>query len=120
VPLLTALSIVKETLTNRVLATGLEPVADRLKEGQGLAAPLMEAQLFPPLAVHMIKVGEETGHLEEMLMQVADIYDREVQTAIRRLLALMEPVLILGLGVIIAAIIMSILMAILSVNELAF
>jgi general secretion pathway protein F len=120
VPLLTALSIVKETLSNRVLATGIEPVADQLKEGQGLAGPLMEAQLFPPLAVHMIKVGEETGHLEEMLLQVADIYDREVQTAVKRLLALLEPILILGLAVIIAAIIISILMAILSVNELAF
>jgi general secretion pathway protein F len=120
VPLLTALAIVKETLSNRVLGAGLDPVAERLKEGQGLAQPLMDTELFPKLAVHMIKVGEETGHLEEMLLQVADIYDREVQTTIKRLLALMEPILILGLGVIIAGIIMSILIAILSVNELAF
>ena len=120
VPLLTALSIVKETLSNRVLSASLDPVADRLKEGQGLAQPLMQAEMFPRLAVHMIRVGEETGQLEQMLLQVADIYDREVQTTIKRMLALMEPALILTLGLIIAAIIMSILVAILSVNELAF
>jgi general secretion pathway protein F len=68
----------------------------------------------------MIRVGEETGRLEEMLLQVADTYDREVQTTVKRLLALLEPILILSLGVIIAGIIMSILVAILSLNQLAF
>jgi general secretion pathway protein F len=68
----------------------------------------------------MIRVGEETGQLQEMLIQVADTYDGEVQTAVKRLLTLLEPALILGLGVIIAGIIMSILVAILSLNELAF
>jgi general secretion pathway protein F len=120
VPLLTALSIVKETLTNQVLAQSMGNVAESLKQGHGLAQPLMEAPYFPKLAAHMIRVGEETGHLEEMLIQVADVYDKEVRSSIKRLLALLEPALILTLGLVIAAIILSILVAILSINELAF
>lgn len=119
VPLLTALAIVRETITNQVLAEAIGNVSDNLKAGQSLAEPLMEQGAFPSLAVHMIRVGEETGQLDEMLIQVADTYDDEVQTTVKRLLALMEPVLILGLGVIIAGIIMSILVAILSINDLA-
>ncbi len=119
VTLLAALSIVKETLSNTVLSQGVGEVAVQLKEGKGLGKPLSETGLFPKLAVHLVMVGEETGKLQEMLIRVADIYDREVQTAVKRLLALMEPVLILGLGLVIGGIIMSILVAILSVNDLA-
>lgn len=120
VPALAALSIVRQTLNNRVLADGLDTVLEGLKEGQGVAGPLMRAELFPPLGMQMIKVGEETGRLEAMLMQVADIYDREVRVAVQRMLALLEPALIVGLGLVIATIILSILIAIVSVNELAF
>jgi general secretion pathway protein F len=120
VPLLTALGIVKETLTNQVLAQSMGNVAESLKQGHGLAQPLMEAPYFPKLAAHMVRVGEETGHLEEMLIQVAEVYDKEVRSSIKRLLALLEPALILTLGLVIAAIIISILVAILSINELAF
>jgi general secretion pathway protein F len=120
VPLLTALGIVKETLINQVLAQSMGNVAESLKQGHGLAQPLMEAPYFPKLAAHMIRVGEETGHLEEMLIQVADVYDKEVRSSIKRLLALLEPALSLTLGLVIAAIIISILVAILSINELAF
>lgn len=119
VTLLNALFIIKETLTNSVMAQGLDGVATQLKEGLGLGKPMMETGLFPKLAVHMVMVGEETGQLEEMLIRVADVYDSEVETAVRRMLSLMEPVLILGLGLLIGGIIMSILVAILSVNDLA-
>ena len=120
VSLLNALTIVRETLSNRVLANALGEVSEHTKTGRGLAEPLLETGSFPKLAVQMIRVGEETGQLQEMLLQVADTYDGEVQTAVKRLLTLLEPALILGLGVIIAGIIMSILVAILSLNELAF
>lgn len=119
VALLTALAIVKETLSNTVMAEGLGVVATHLKEGKGLGKPLMDTGLFPKLAVHLVLVGEETGRLQEMLLRVADIYDREVHSTVKRMLALMEPVLILGLGLVIGGIIMSILVAILSVNDLA-
>ncbi len=119
VTLLAAMSIVKETLSNTVMAQGLGDVATQLKEGKGLGKPLFETGLFPKLAVHLVMVGEETGKLQEMLIRVADIYDREVNGSVKRLMALMEPVLILGLGLVIGGIIMSILVAILSVNDLA-
>lgn len=118
IPLLKALAIVKDTMSNRVLAAGIERVAGSLREGQSLAKPLAEVTDFPRFAIHMIGVGEQTGNLEEILQQVADTYDRDTQTTIKRALALLEPVLILVLGVVIAAVIISILVAILSVNDL--
>ena len=98
VSLLSALSIVKETLSNSVMAERIDEVSTKLREGKGLGMPLMEAEVFPRLGVHMVMVGEETGRLSEMLIQVADVFDREVQTAVKRTLSLLEPALILGLG----------------------
>jgi len=118
IPLLAALAIVKETVGNSVIAAGLEAAREQLKAGQGLSKPLMAQGIFPQLAVHMVSVGEETGHLDEMLTRVADVYDREVSLSVKRMLALLEPVMILGLGLVIGGIILSILMAILKVNSL--
>lgn len=118
VTLLRALSIVKDTMGNRALAEGLGRVAGSIKEGQSLAEPLAEFTQFPPFAIHMVRVGEESGNLQQILAQVADTYERDTRTAIKRTLALLEPVLILVLGAIIAAVIISILTAILSINEL--
>ncbi len=120
VPLLKALSLVKDVLSNRIVAEGVEVAADNLRHGRGLAQPLMEQGVFPKLAMQMMKVGEESGKLDAMLSKVADMYDQEVKNTVQRLLTLLEPLLIVGLGVIVAAIIMSILVAILSVNQLAF
>jgi len=120
VSLLVALSIVKETLGNLVMAEAVGVAADRLKEGQDMTGPLIESELFPKMAVQMIKLGEETGRLEEMLDRVAAAYDKEIKMAIQRMLALLEPILIVGLGLLIGGIIASILMAIMSVNDLAF
>jgi general secretion pathway protein F len=118
ITLLKALTIVKNTMSNRVLATGLDHVVGGLREGQSLAEPLAEATQFPAFAVHMIKVGEESGNLPEILLQVANTYDRDTQVTLKRALALLEPILILVLGAIIAAVIISILVAILGINEL--
>ncbi|MFM8445543.1 MAG: type II secretion system F family protein [Methylococcus sp.] len=120
VPLLGALSIVKDTLDNRLVAQKLGLAVDSLKEGGGMTAPLMEADIFPSLAMQMIKLGEESAQLPEMLDRVATTYDKEIKISIQRLLALLEPILIVGLGIMIGGIIISILMAILSVNDLAF
>jgi len=119
VALLPGLSIANETLGNTMLAEALGRVAAELKAGRGLGRPMLQEGLFPRLAVHMVMVGEETGRLEETLLRVAEVYDREVQRALKRVLTLLEPALILGLAVVIAAIILSILLALLSVNELA-
>ena len=120
VPLLTALTIVKDTVNNLVVAEKIGLAVESLKQGGGLSGPLIESGLFPTLAIQMVKLGEESGHLDQMLDRVATTYDKEVKTAITRMLALLEPVLIVGLGIMIAGIIISILMAILSVNDLAF
>lgn len=120
VPLLGALTLVKDVVTNRVISEGIGQAAERLKRGRGLTEPLMELKILPPLALQMIKVGEESGRLEPMLAKVADVFDQEVRATVQRLLALLEPMLIVGLGVVVAGIIMSILVAILSVNQLAF
>ncbi|HSS29040.1 MAG TPA: type II secretion system F family protein [Usitatibacter sp.] len=118
VTLVTALGIVRETMANSYLAESIGAVARELKEGRGLGKPMMESGRFPMLAVHMIQVGEETGRLDEMLMQVAETYDHEVEVAIRKALALLQPLVILVLAGVIFVIIMSILSAMLSVYDL--
>jgi general secretion pathway protein F len=118
IPLLKALTIVKDTMGNQVLARGLEKVAGGLKKGQSLADPLSEVPHFSTFAVHMIRVGEESGELEQILQKVAETFDRDTQVTIKRAMTLLEPLLILFLGVVIAAVIISILVAILSINEL--
>lgn len=120
VPLLAGLSILKDTLGNAVYRGAVEVVSRELKEGRGMAKPMMETGVFPKLAVQMIAVGEETGRLEEMLMQVADVYDREVATAIKRALALLQPVMIIGLAVMIGLIIFAILSPMFDMMDLPF
>ena len=118
VPLLAGLSILKDTLGNAVFRDAVDVVARDLKEGRGMAKPMNEANVFPKLAVQMIAVGEETGKLDEMLFQVADVYDREVAAAVKRALALIEPVMIIGLALLIGGIIMSILVAMFDLMDL--
>lgn len=120
VSLLLALTIVKETLNNKILAEKIGDAADNLKEGGDMSGPLIESAQFPKMATQMIQLGEETGSLEEMLERVATTYDKEIKITIERMLTMLEPLLIVGLGLLIAGIIVSILMAILSVNDLAF
>jgi general secretion pathway protein F len=119
VSILNSLTVVKETVGNLVLAEILDEVEEQLKQGKTLADALTPHKLFPKLAIQMIKMGEETGRLEEMLMRVAMIYDKQLRTTIQRMLALLEPVLIISLGLMIGGIIVSILLAILSVNDIA-
>ncbi len=118
VTLLAGLAIVRETLGNGVLANALDGVITRLREGKGFGRPLAETGYYPKLATQMILVGEESGRLEEMLSRIADVYDREVQMAIKRFLAVLEPALILGLAVMIGGIVFSILLGVMGMSEL--
>jgi len=118
VTLLAGLAIVKETIGNVVLANGLDGVIAQLREGKGFGRPMAETRLYPRLASQMILVGEESGRLEEMLGRVADVYDREVATAVKRFLAVLEPVLILGLAVMVGGIVFSILLGVMGMSEL--
>ncbi len=120
VSIISALVIVRETVDNLVLAETISNAEAQLKQGKNLSEALLEKSLLPKMALQMIKMGEETGRLEEMLLRIATIYDKQLRVAIQRLLAFLEPMLIITLGLMIAGIIVSILLAILSVNDLAF
>lgn len=119
VPMLTALHNVQDILKNRVLGGIISRIPSRIQAGESLSAPLIEADEFPRLAVHMIRVGEETGRLNRILMDVADIFDQEVERSIKRFLGLLEPLLILFFGILIGGIIISVLVGIFSINDLA-
>lgn len=119
-PLLGALTLVKDVVENRRVAETIDVAAQHLKRGKGFAEPLIRDGILPDLALQMIKVGEESGQLDTMLGKVADVYDREVASTVQRLLTLLEPALIVGLGVLVAGIIISILVAIMQANQLAF
>ncbi len=119
-PLLSALTLAKEVVSNRKISGLLDQASDELKHGRGLAGPLARLEALPDLALQMIRVGEESGALDAMLAKVASIYDRETRNSVQSMLTLLEPVLIIGLGVVVAGIIISILMAILGANDLVF
>ena len=118
VPLLSALSIARNVIANTVLRKDLSDAAREVKTGGGLARNLGKGGRFPRLALQMISVGEETGQLDGMLMKVSDTYDMEVRNTIDRLLAVFTPVVTLLLAVLIGTIVMSVLLAILSINDL--
>jgi len=120
VPLLEALGTVQGVVGNRLMARAVNQVQVRVREGKGMARPLGESGLFPPLALNMIAVGEETGKLDAMLAEVAEHYDQEVKRTTKRLTSLLEPALILGMGLIIGVVVVSMLLAIFSINDLPF
>ena len=119
VPILTALGIAGETLEDVQLRDSIKGVAPKVKSGGRLADALAATGSFEPLAINLVRVGEETGTLDKMVLELATVLDRKVETGIKRGLTLLEPILILGLGLVIAVVIVSILMGILTVNELA-
>jgi general secretion pathway protein F len=120
VPLLEALGTVQGVIGNRLLARAIGEVQVRVREGKGMARPLGESGLFPPLALNMIAVGEETGKLEAMLNEIAEHYDQEVKRTTKRLTSILEPALILGMGLVIGTVVISMLLAIFSINDLPF
>ncbi len=118
VPMVQALGIVKEITGNQVVARSLAEVEVGVREGAGVAEPLARSGVFPPLAIQMISVGEETGKLDEMLLKVASYFDREVRVRVQQFTRLLEPVLILVMGLAVGFIVVSMLSAIFSVNDL--
>jgi general secretion pathway protein F len=114
-----ALSIAGRTLSNSYMAAAIHRVATGLKEGGGLSRPLAETQVFPPLAMSFLRTGEETARLGAMLTRLADVLDRNVRTAIDRLVSIMTPAITVLMGLIVATVIASIMSAILGFNDLA-
>ncbi len=118
VPLLSALSIARNVMNNSLLRKSVDETTQQVKTGGGLAHNLAETGHFPKLALQMVSVGEETGQLDVMLMKVADTYDKEVRNTIDRLLAIFTPVVTMLMALMIGTIVMSVLMAIMGINEL--
>ena len=116
VPLLTSMDITKNVISNGVLSAVVENARDAIREGESIAGPLKRSGEFPPLVHHMIAIGERSGQLEEMLLNVADSYENQVSVRIGALTALMEPLIIVGMGVAVAFVAFSILMPILQLN----
>ena len=119
VPLISALNIATQTVGNLTLRLALESVTPKVKGGDKVVDAFKACGIFEPLAINLIKVGEETGRLGPMLLELARIFNRDVENGIKRGLTLLEPILILVLGMTIATIIVSIMLGILSVNDLA-
>jgi general secretion pathway protein F len=119
VPLVQSLSISGAIMNNKRISNSLNAVAMGVKRGEGIAAPLKRTGEFPPLAAHLLSVGEETGKLDQMFLRMADVYEADTRAAIRRFTSLFEPIIILVMGLIIGALVISLLLAISSINEVA-
>jgi general secretion pathway protein F len=120
VPLVAALRVVTTSVPNRYMAQALAGVQTEVEKGQPLSALLKKVALLPELFLQMVAIGEETGHLGEMLLAAADSLENDARAAVRRLLALMEPLLILTMSLVVAFIIVSLLMPILNLYEISF
>ena len=119
VPLVQSIGIAGAILNNRHMAAALELVSTGVKRGEGIAGPLKKTGEFPPLASHLLSVGEETGKLDQMFARMADIYETDTRAAIKRFTALFEPLIILVMGIMVGALILSMLLAITSINDVA-
>jgi general secretion pathway protein F len=119
VPLVQSLHISAGILFNTRIAAALKDVAQGVKRGEGIAQPLARTKMFPPLAAHLLTVGEETGKLDAMFLRMAEIYEDETRAAIKRFTSIFEPLVILVMGIVVGGLILSMLIAITSINDVA-
>ncbi|MBP7276160.1 MAG: type II secretion system F family protein [Kiritimatiellae bacterium] len=115
VPILQALTIVRDTSGNEVIARGIQLVHDSVKEGENIAPPMEASGIFPPMVIGMVEVGEETGKLPDMLMRVANTYDEEVDNTVSALSSIIEPILIVGLALMVGTIVIALFLPMVSI-----
>ncbi len=118
VPVLTAMDITRNVLGNTELMRVVEEARASVSEGEGIAKPLRQAGRFPPIVTHMIAIGERTGQLEEMLVHVAEAYDQQIEVRVGAMTSILEPLLIVVMGVVVGGIAFAILMPLLQLNEM--
>jgi type II secretory pathway component PulF len=116
VSILSALEITIEVLTNRTVADEVATIPVNVTQGEGIAAPLRKSKVFPPVVVNMMAIGEETGRLDDVLMKIARSYDTEVDRAMKTLTSMLEPLVILVMGMIVGFIVISMLLPIFSID----
>ena len=115
VPILQALTIVKETAGNVIVANAVGSVHESVKEGETITAPLEASGVFPPMVISMVDVGEQTGALPEMLLKIADVYDDEVDNSVAALTAMLEPVMIVFLAIVVGTIVIALFLPLISI-----
>ncbi|MEN3939820.1 type II secretion system F family protein [Prosthecobacter sp. SYSU 5D2] len=115
VPILQALNITRETAGNVVISDAITKVHDAVKEGESMVAPLEASNVFPPMVISMVDVGEETGQLPEMLLKIADVYEDEVDNAVSALTSMLEPLMIVLLAVVVGVIVMALFLPLIEV-----
>jgi type IV pilus assembly protein PilC len=117
-PALDSLNIVRKVVNNSLMAQTISHVADRIVEGADISTPLKKSKIFPPMVGYMIAVGEQSGELESVLDRISENYEEEIDLAIQRLTAMVEPVIIILLAVVVGFIVMAVLLPLLQFNNL--
>jgi general secretion pathway protein F len=120
VPLISGVRIVHDIAHNQIVSEAISKIAEGAKRGEGVSKPMRDAGVFPGLAVHLVEVGEETGRLDTMLLQIAEVYEKDVRNSVKALTALFEPAIILFMGLLVGTVVLSMLMAIFSINDIGF
>jgi len=119
VPMLSAMDIVRNVVNNHVLALAIDEARSNISEGESIAGPLKKSGQFPPIVIHMVSIGEKTGDLENMLMQVSDAYDFQVKNKVDGLTGIMGPVVIVIMGLVIAVIVFSVMIPMFEMTNIA-
>lgn len=119
VPMLQALEIVKNVVDNAILADAIEDARNNITEGENISSPLKRSGQFPPIVIHMVAIGEKTGELENMLLQVSDAYDFQVRNKVDGLTSIMAPVVIVVMGIVIAIIVFAIMVPMFEMSNIA-
>ena len=117
-PLLPSLDIVKNIVNNVHISGAVQSAANEIREGESVSAPLAKSRLFPPIATEMIAIGEQSGNLETMLFRIADAYEKEVESSVSIMTSVLEPLMILGMGLVVGFIVLSVLLPIFEMNQL--
>ena len=118
VPIIESLKIVKTVVQNRVMEASIEDSIGEVTEGSSIAAPLRKSGVFPPIIIHMISTGEKSGTLEEMLVKAADSFEEDVETSVAGLTSVLEPVMIVLMGVMVGSIVLAILLPMLEMSTI--
>ena len=110
VPILQALLITRDTAGNVIVSDAVTKIHDAVREGESIVTPMSTSNVFPPMMISMVDVGEETGQLPDMLMKVAEVYDEEVDNTVTALTAMLEPLMIVFLAVVVGSIVLAMFM----------
>ena len=118
IPIVVSLDIVKNVVNNKIIAQSIEEAKENIREGEDISSPLKRTKMFPPMVTHMLAIGEKSGNIETMLSKISDAYDNEVETRISLLTSMLEPIMILLMGLIVLFIVLSVLLPIFEINQM--